>query len=249
MLEEGEDFAATFALFHGPRGVVPLQRTVATVTTASISSLDDRLRRGASSALSSRPPAPCSAAASISLSGFGFLVCHAVQGRCSCPNLPRTLYVSPFCRHRSVLSHSLCCAAWREGTVPSRQAAAAEPKARQGEGTVISVTANSVTAAHTGAGRGTGQVPAAGPGAAAGRSAGVQREGSVQVPRVDRQDARGGGSAQTYPPTAPTGESCSHLCHVEPFSCEYLIKCNEVRVLQKMFCHRVACKGSEKVEL
>ena len=77
VLEEGEDFAATFALFHGPRGVVPLQRTAATVTTASISSFDDRLRRSSSSAHSSRPAPANSATASISLSSFGFLVRNA----------------------------------------------------------------------------------------------------------------------------------------------------------------------------
>ena len=77
VLEEGEDFAATFALFHGPRGVVPLQRTAAIVTTAPFTGLQDCLVRGSSSAHSSRPSAPCPAAASISLSGFGFLVRNA----------------------------------------------------------------------------------------------------------------------------------------------------------------------------
>ena len=87
VLEEGEDFAATFALFHGPRGVVPLQRAAGIVTTTSTSSLDERIRCSAASSSSSRPPMPCSAAASISLSGFGFLVSNT-ELHCTSPRHP-----------------------------------------------------------------------------------------------------------------------------------------------------------------
>ena len=75
VLEEADDFAATFALFHGRTGVVPLQRTMATLKAVSVTSdaicgSQDR----AAWAPCSRPAVPCPAAASISLSGFGFLV-------------------------------------------------------------------------------------------------------------------------------------------------------------------------------
>ncbi len=153
VLEEGEDFAATFALFHGPRGVVPLQRTAATVTTASISSFDDSLRRRLSSACSSRTSAPCPATASISLSGFGFLVRDAYSMASSCPGLPRFFHASPLHQRQAgnhESSYSCLClryAAWRKGAVRSRQEAAAQPQASDRQVSASSVAAISIAAA------------------------------------------------------------------------------------------------------
>ncbi len=205
ILEEADDFAATFALFHGRTGVVPLQRTTATLTAVSIISNEVRSSRdGAAWAPCSRTAVPCPAAASISLSGFGFLVSDMHFVRCAtrlCPSQRLVCHVEG----RSLRLPGRC-AAWCEGAVRPRQAATAEAEAKHRKaGTVVSYAASSVAASSGGARRGPGQVPSAGHGEAARRAAGLQREGAVQMPRGCGQDASSGCADEACPNAAPTG--------------------------------------------